>query len=253
MTTVAAAQPAPQTDPSYLQPTPLLDYHEPSLQALIAKRGWRELRERERIGAIYDFVRDEIPFGYNATDDMPASSVLADGYGQCDTKATLLMALFRATGIPCRLHGATVDKRLQYGMAPEIVYRLWRAGIRHSWVEVFFEGRWIGLDGVILDRTYLDGVRAKFDVAEGEGFLGYAVGTENLADPPNEWRGTDTAIQTTGVARDFGVFDDPDGFYRACGSTFSGFRGWLFRHFISRTMNRKVAVIRALATPPRNA
>jgi hypothetical protein len=39
-------------------------------------------------------------------------------------------------------------------MALQIVYRLWRAEIRDSWVGVFFEGRWIGLDGVILDRAY---------------------------------------------------------------------------------------------------
>ena len=25
-----------------------------------------------------------------------------------------------------------------------------------------------------------------------------------------EWHGTDTAIQATGIARDFGVLDDPD-------------------------------------------
>jgi hypothetical protein len=29
-----------------------------------------------------------------------------------------------------------------------------RTEIRDSWVGVFFEGRWIGLDGVILDRAY---------------------------------------------------------------------------------------------------
>ena len=78
-----------------LQPTALLDFHHPALEALIRARGWRALPEFERIGAIYDFVRDEIPFGYNLTDDLPASQVLADGIGQCNTKGTLLMALLR--------------------------------------------------------------------------------------------------------------------------------------------------------------
>ncbi|MDP2808518.1 MAG: hypothetical protein Q8O34_00025 [Rhodocyclaceae bacterium] len=32
--------------------------------------------EFERIGAIYRFVRDEIAFGYNQRDDLPASRIL---------------------------------------------------------------------------------------------------------------------------------------------------------------------------------
>lgn len=252
MSTPTAARPAEETERHYLQATPLLDYGHPALRQLIEQRGWRPLPERERIGAIYDYVRDEIPFGYNRTDELAASAVLADAYGQCDTKATLLMALFRASGIPCRLHGATVDKRLQRGMVSGLVYRLWRAAIRHSWVEVRFAGRWVGLDGVILDRPYLDGVRTKVRVAEGEGFLGYAVGTDDLSRPPIEWQGTDTAIQTQAVARDLGVFDDPDSFYRAVGSNFAGLRGRLFRSVIQPAMNARVAAIRALATEERS-
>jgi transglutaminase-like putative cysteine protease len=252
MTTAPTARPPEATDTRYTQPTQLVDYDHPSLRALIAERGWTELPERERIGAIYYFVRDEIRFGYNASDDLPASSVLADGYGQCDTKATLLMTLLRATGISCRLHGATVDKRLQRGMVSELVFRLWRADIRHSWVEVLFEGSWVGLDGAILDRAYLDGVRAKVRVTEGEGLLGYAVGTDDLAHPPIEWQGADTAIQTTAVVRDLGIFDDPDTFYRGVGSNFSGIRGWIFRHLIRPSMNEKVAAIRALAGTERS-
>lgn len=35
-------------------------------------------------------------------------------YGQCNTKGTLFMAL-AACGIPCRVHGFTIDKKLQKG------------------------------------------------------------------------------------------------------------------------------------------
>ena len=38
--------------------------------------------------------------------------VLADGYGQCNTKGTLFMALLRACNIPCRVHGFTIDKKI---------------------------------------------------------------------------------------------------------------------------------------------
>ena len=108
----------------YLQPTRLLDFTAAELAALIEKRGWRSLPPRDRIGAAYYFVRDEILFGYNSSDDLPASRGLAEGYGQCNTKATLLMALLRALEIPCRLHGFTIHKSLQKGIVTGLFYAL---------------------------------------------------------------------------------------------------------------------------------
>ena len=90
----------------------MLDYSNSSIQELIKSRGWKEIEDFERIKSIYNFVRDEILFGYNMDDDIPASKVLSDGYGQCNTKGTLFMALLRACDIPCRVHGFTIDKKL---------------------------------------------------------------------------------------------------------------------------------------------
>jgi len=84
----------------YLKATPLLDIDDPSLRAVGDQRGWSELPENARIGAVYDFVRDEIPFGYNTSDDIRASAVLADGYGQCNTKTTLTGSAAAFTGPP---------------------------------------------------------------------------------------------------------------------------------------------------------
>lgn len=227
----------------YLRRTALLDFDHPSLQALIDERGWTGLAERQRIGSIYDFVRDEIAFGYNASDDIPASAVLADGYGQCNTKTTLLMALLRGTGVGCRLHGATIHKRLQKGVVKGLFYRLAPRSIIHSWAEVRVEGRWVGLEGVIVDASYLDGLRSR--VHTGGPFLGYGVGTDDLSDPPIAWRGTDTAIQATGVNRDLGAFDDPDTFYDAHAANLRGFKGLLFRSVVRHRMNRTVTSIRS--------
>lgn len=124
-----------------LTATRLLDFEHPALRALINERQWLALSEHDRIGAAYAFVRDEIAFGYNTSDDLPASVVLADGYGQCNTKSTLLMALLRALGIPCRLHGFTIDKVLQKGAVTGWAYLLAPRNILHSWVEVQHEGR----------------------------------------------------------------------------------------------------------------
>ncbi len=230
----------------YLRPTPLLDHEHPSLQRLVEERGWRALTESERIGAVYAYVRDEIRFGYNEADNLPASRVLADGYGQCNTKTTLLMALLRASGIPCRFHGATIHKRLQKGVVNGLFYALAPASIIHSWAEVRVGNRWVALEGVILDVAYLSGVRGLVPRGQGEGaFLGFGVGTENLAEPPIQWRGSDTFIQKTGVNQDLGVFEHPDSFYAAHGTNLTGVKDWLYRHWIRHVMNENVTRIRA--------
>lgn len=231
----------------YLRATPLLDFDSPALRGTVERHGWSELAEGPRIGAVYDFVRNGIPFGYNASDDLPASVVLADGYGQCNTKTTLLMALLRAGGIGCRFHGATIDKRLQHGVMVAPPYWFAPRSIIHSWAEVFVDGAWVGLEGVILDDAYLAGLRAHTGQCAGP-FLGYGVGTEDLADPPVRWRGTDTRIQATGINRDFGVFDDPDAFYRGHGVNARGVKGWLYRTVMRKTMNARVGTIRGRLT-----
>lgn len=96
-----------------LEQTPILDYYHPSIQNLIEQRKWRDLDEVNKVRNIYNFVRDEVQFGYNTGDTIQASQVLSDGYGQCNTKATLLMALLRAVGVATRIHGFTIDKALQ--------------------------------------------------------------------------------------------------------------------------------------------
>lgn len=80
----------------YLRETKMLDYSSKNIQRLIQERNWNDIEVFERLKSIYNFVRDEILFGYNIDDNISASKVLADGYGQCNTKGTLFMALLRA-------------------------------------------------------------------------------------------------------------------------------------------------------------
>ncbi|WP_454163686.1 transglutaminase-like domain-containing protein [Gordonia iterans] len=234
---------------TYLQATPILDFDDPSLETLVTDRRWRTLPVYERIGAVYDFVRNEIAFGYNVSDELPASEVLADGYGQCNTKTTLLMALLRSVGVPCRFHGATIHKRLQRGVVEGALYQLAPDDILHSWVEVRLDDRWIELEGVILDEDYLTGLRTTV-AAEGA-FLGYGAGTDDIEAPAVEWHGDDTAIQKTGVNNDLGVYDAPDSFYRRHGVNLTGLKGLLFRHVVRHRMNRKVTLIRRAGCPAR--
>ena len=234
--------------PHLLEPTALLNYGHSSLETLIQARNWRSLAEWERVGAIYTFVRDEIGFGYNLADDLPASQVLTDGIGQCNTKGTLLMALLRACGIPCRFHGFTIDKALQKGAITGIAYVLAPKNIIHSWVEVWFDGRWLNLEGFILDKTYLNQLQQRFATHQGP-FVGYGAATPDLQNPPVDWKGSDTYIQKDGINQDFGVYDSPDLFYSRYGANLSGIKRWLFKNIVRHWMNRNVARIRGGANP----
>jgi hypothetical protein len=229
--------------PPLLSETQLLDFRDPSIEALVVDRGWRALRPYDRIGAVYDFVRNEIAFGYNKSDELSASRVLVDGIGQCNTKSTLLMALLRAVGIACRFHGFTIEKPLQKGAITGLAYLLAPRYIIHSWVEVNLEGRWIALEGFILDTPYLSSLQRRFPQASR--FCGYGAATPNLSAPGVEWRGEDTYIQKEGIAEDFGVFDDPDEFYRRHGSNLSGLKRWLYEYLVRHMMNRNVSRVRA--------
>ncbi|CTQ34537.1 transglutaminase-like domain-containing protein [Jannaschia rubra] len=231
-----------------LAETPLLDYGHPAIAALIDARRWRAMSETDRIGAAYAFVRDEIAFGYNRADDIPASRVLADGYDQCNTKGTLLMALLRALGIRCRLHGFTIHKALQRGVVPEAVYPIAPDRILHSWIEVAHDGAWVNLEGFILDNAYLKALQARF-AGQGDALCGYGAGTDRLSCPPVDWTGSGTYIQRTGIEEDLGLFDAPDAFYTTHRQRFGLVRGFLYAHAIRHWMNARVRRIRAGRVP----
>lgn len=235
---------APAVNARLLKETPLLDFSHPSIAFLIEQRGWRQLGQpEEQIKAIYTFVKDEILFGYNSDDDLPASKVLNDGIGQCNTKATLFMALLRAVGVPCRFHGFTIHKRLQKGAVTGIFYLIAPRNILHSWVEVQLDGRWINLEGLILDKQYLASLQAQHPDCRGS-FCGYGAATDNFRNPAVEWTGTDTYIQKEGINRDYGLFDAPDDFYAQVGTNIRGWKRWFFVNWIRHNMNRNVARIR---------
>ena len=55
----------------YLRETPMLDFSMPNIQKLINDRRWKSIEVYNRIKQIYNFVRDEILFGYNVDDTVP--------------------------------------------------------------------------------------------------------------------------------------------------------------------------------------
>ncbi len=227
----------------YLQATHLLDFECAEIQQLVEHRKWKDKDEFHKILEIYNFVRDEIKFGYNVDDIIPASSVLDDGYGQCNTKGTLFMALLRAVGIPCRIHGFTIDKKLQKGAMTGLIYNLAPKNIVHSWVELFFEGNWLNIEGFIIDVFYINKLQEKFPECY-EDFCGYGVATDVFIKPQIYWNKNDTYIQKEGINRDFGIFNSPDDFLKKYNQELSLLKKWLYQNIGRKLMNRNVSKIR---------
>lgn len=228
---------------NYLKETKLLNYNDNSIQRLILNKGWKDLSEKDKILNIYNYVRDEVKFGYNIDDEIPASHVFTDGYGQCNTKGILFMALLRAVGIPCRFHGFTIDKILQKGAITGIWYFLAPAEIVHSWVEIYYNKKWLNIEGFILDVEYLTSLQNIFKSSQTN-FCGYGVATDNFLNPQIYWDENDTYIQKEGINRDFGVFDDPDSFFLKHKQNLNIVKRFIYRYYVRHLMNKNIKTIR---------
>ena len=227
----------------YLKSTPMLDYESAGIVKLIDERGWKKLSEFECIKAVYNYIRDEILFGYNVDDSIPASKVLKDGYGQCNTKGTLFMAILRSCGIPCRIHGFTIDKELQKGAMTGIVYLNAPRNVFHSWVEVYLEGTWYELEAFIVDKPYLDKLQKINKDCTGS-FCGFGVAVTDFMNPTIDFNRNNTYIQKEGINQDFGIYDSPDDLLKEHSQEIGPIKAFAYRNLGRHLMNRNVKKIR---------
>lgn len=68
--------------------TKILDFKNSEVEKVLRRITSGLTEQKDIVNACYLFVRDEIKFGYNESDDISASKVLKDGYGQCNTGST---------------------------------------------------------------------------------------------------------------------------------------------------------------------
>jgi len=230
-------------DQKYLKSTRMLNYEAESIQKLIDERQWKSLSEFECIRAIYNFIRDEILFGYNTDDGVAATKVLVDGYGQCNTKGTLFMALLRGCNVPCRVHGFTINKELQKGAMTGIVYKNAPQNIFHSWVEVYLDGVWYELEAFIIDKTYLEKLQSINSECQGA-FCGYGVAVTDFKNPVIDFDRNNTYIQSEGINQDFGIYDSPDDLLKEHGQELKQVKAFAYKHLGRHLMNRNVKKIR---------
>ena len=129
--------------PDTLRPTAFIDSDHPAVQ-IFATEHARGASERERAVALFQAVRDGFRYDPYRIDlspvGMKASAVLANGYGWCVPKATLLAAVCRAAGIPARLGFADVrnhlsTERMRQTMKTDLF--IW-----HGYTDIWIDGAW---------------------------------------------------------------------------------------------------------------
>jgi hypothetical protein len=228
---------------NYLEKTALLDFDNNQLIDLIKSKNWSNIGDKEKIKQIYEFIRDDLPFGYNHDDAIPASQVLQIGYGQCNTKGILFMALLRAVKIPCRIHGFTVDKILKKGILKNIYFVFSPKEIVHSWVEVLYKDKWYNLEGFIIDKNYIKKLQEMFPDCD-DGFCGYGVAVKDFKKPPINWNENDTYIQSDKIIQDFGVFNNPDEFFSKHNQKLNPLKNVLYKYIIRHLMNKNIEKIK---------
>lgn len=153
------------------------------------------------------------------------------------------MALLRGCGVPCRVHGFTIDKKLQKGAMTGFVYKCAPQNILHSWVEVWLDGTWYELEGFILDKAYLSRLQSIHANCTGV-FYGYGVAVRDFQHPSIDFARNDTYIQSEGITLDLGIYDCPDALLKEHDQELSALKGFLYRHLGRRLMNHNIRKIR---------
>lgn len=184
-----------------------------SVRDVIAQVVLGTATQRENAIALHDYVREEIKFGFNKYfDASPPDYTLACGYGHCNPKSRLMVALFRAMGLDAFQHFVVISKEILKGTIPSNRYWMIGAEVSHSYVEINIEGTWCKIDSFIVDTALLKGARAK--LAQEGSSLGYGVRLNSV----NVWDGTSNAFSQfdqSMMVEDHGRIDDLDAYFRS--------------------------------------
>jgi hypothetical protein len=202
---------------------------------------------REKVARLFLYVRDGIKFGFPFEGDLvKASQTIQRGYGQCNTKATLLLALCKSSAIPARIHFSLISKEIQKGFFTGFSYWLMPKEISHSWIEVEIEGRWRRIDTFIND---LDLFKAAERELKRRGWkTGLSLALKDGEASPELNLDDEGFQQMAAVTDDHGVWDDPADYYGSAQyrNRPGALRLWYYRAMIGG-INARVEELRRTA------
>lgn len=190
----------------------LADSDHPVTQATARRLTAGAKTDREKLERLFTFVRDEIAFGFPKEGDLvPASETIQTGIGQCNTKAALLLALCRASGITARIHFSLISKDIQRGFFSGIAYWLLPKNISHSWIEVEMEGTWRQIDSFINDMPLHKA--AEDELARRGWNVGFSLALVKGHANPDFSIDKEAFAQMAAVTGDHGIWDDPSDYF----------------------------------------
>ena len=197
-----------------LMPKKLADADHPLVRETSRRLTRNRETPRDKLRAMFHYVRDEIHFGYPKNGDIvTASETIRLGYGQCNTKATLLVALARAAGLNVRTHFSSINKEIQRGIFPKWVFERFPDELSHAWVEVEIDGRWRRIDSFINDIDYYQA--ATRALRERGWRTGYSVSCESGESDPAFNIDEERFVQMDAVTGDHGTYEEPADYYRS--------------------------------------
>jgi hypothetical protein len=162
----------------------------------------------EKLESIFHFVRDGIRFGFPPKwDEVTASQVIGYGLGYCNTKATLFLALSKASGLSARVHYGLIDIRIMQGVLPSFAFPFMPKAGGHSWIEVELEGRWKPIDSYINDKVFYE--RALERLKASGNTVGYSVSFIDGKSSCEFNFGEKGFVHMGAVVEDHGAWEDP--------------------------------------------
>ena len=112
-------------------------------------------------------------------------------------------------------------------------------------MEVLFQERWVILEGVIIDDSFLQSIKQLYPDANGV-FRGYAIAVDDFPNLAVDWTGKDTFIQSKAIVRDYGIFPDSDSFFSKHSQNLGVIRTFLYEHIGCKKMTKNINRLRKL-------
>lgn len=222
----------------------LADHDHPLVKDTAVRLTKAETTLRGKLTQLFLFVRDDIRFAFPRDGDfVKASETILLGYGQCNTKATLLLALCRATGIPARIHFSLITKDIQKGFFTGLAYWLMPDEISHSWIEVEIDDHWVRIDTFINDLPLFNAAKSAL---ERRGWtVGYSVALKRGEASADLDLDHEAFQQMAAVTDDHGTWDGPSAYYASpkYKNRPDRVRMWVYRQLIDG-INRRVETLR---------
>ncbi len=185
----------------------LSDFDHPSIVDKANELTGSTKSTEQKIEAIFQFIRDDIKFGFPPNwDIVKASEVLDYGLGYCNPKATLFLALLRATDISARIHCGLIDIQIMKGIFPSRLFSSMPTAGPHSWLEIEIDGTWMSIDSYINDERFY--VHALELLQESGRDTGYSISMAKGVSSCEFNFGEKGYVHMDAVVEDHGVWED---------------------------------------------